>query len=255
MKAWSLNAFTNKYCFEWENEAGDVLYQIVFVKHLHLKRQNNIKWPLHKWKIKYHRLSINKLKLKIDFLCIHRYLPWSPLISQAHGCVGLYTGRNTASSVTESCLESMRINVLAGSEEGGAAEKPGGPLSQNARPKPTKHNRQQQQCSVSRLSNTVNVSFRFQENLTRWKYCNKFTPHATSTHAPVVNGVFRGDWNWYMFMIRTRGRQSLTISIWTVVIYPEKSPGCNPDLLLKKHWIAVTLDGRVEPRESAFNAT
>lgn len=144
----------------------------------------------------------------------------------------------------------MRINVLAGSEEGGAAEKPGGPLSQNARPKPPKHNKQQQQCSVSRLSNIVNVSFRFQENLTRWKHCNKFTPHATSAHAPVVNGVSRREWNWYMFMIRTRGGQSLTISIWTVVIYPEKSLGCNPDLLLKKHWIGVTLDGRVEPREA-----
>lgn len=55
-------------------------------------------------------------------------------LSQAHGCVRLYSGRHTASSVTESSLESMRINVLAESEEGGAAEKPGGPLSQNARP-------------------------------------------------------------------------------------------------------------------------
>jgi len=36
-------------------------------------------------------------------------------------------------SVTESGLESMRINVVE-SEEGGATEKPGGPLSQNARP-------------------------------------------------------------------------------------------------------------------------
>lgn len=48
--------------------------------------------------------------------------------------VRLYSGRHTASSVTESSLGSMRINVLAESEEGGAAEKPGGPLSQNARP-------------------------------------------------------------------------------------------------------------------------
>lgn len=38
--------------------------------------------------------------------------------------------------VSEFSLQSVRVNVVADSEEGGASEQPGGPSSKSARPEP-----------------------------------------------------------------------------------------------------------------------